>query len=256
MCLQARITPGMKLCAVVAVLADRQRLAERAEDHLLVGDHAAHPHGVDADAGRPRRRPGRRAAPRCASGRRAHSSDAAAIRSAVASAVPDGRVGLGVVVQLDDLGGVEVRRGELGEAHHQHGRDREVGRHDAVRAAGAELLGERRRGRRRSGRWCRRRRGCRASPATARCAAPPSATVKSTTTSAPASANAFGSPAIVTPSIVGPAADGSTAATSSSSGSSGDRRAHRRPHPPAGAAHPDSHHRDRPSRPSRVAQRS
>ena len=43
-----------------------------------------------------------------------------------AAAVPGRRVGLGVVVELDDLGRLEERRGELGTAHHQHGRDREV----------------------------------------------------------------------------------------------------------------------------------
>ena len=43
-----------------------------------------------------------------------------------------GRVDLLVVVQLDDLGGLEERRRELGEPHHQHRADGEVGRHDAV----------------------------------------------------------------------------------------------------------------------------
>ena len=38
-------------------------------------------------------------------------------------------------MQLDDLGAVEVRRCQLGEAHHQHGTDREVGSDDAVAAA-------------------------------------------------------------------------------------------------------------------------
>ncbi len=42
------------------------------------------------------------------------------------------RVDLLVVVQLDDLGGLEERSGELGEPHHQHRADREVGRDDAV----------------------------------------------------------------------------------------------------------------------------
>ena len=43
-------------------------------------------------------------------------------------------VGLGVVVQLDDLGRLEERRGQLGEAHHQHRADGEVRRDQAVRA--------------------------------------------------------------------------------------------------------------------------
>jgi hypothetical protein len=46
------------------------------------------------------------------------------------------------VVQLDDLGRVEVRRGDLGQAHHHHRGQREVRRDDAVRPAPAELLGE------------------------------------------------------------------------------------------------------------------
>jgi len=51
-------------------------------------------------------------------------------------------VDLLVVVQLDDLGRFEVGRGQLGEAHHQHGPDGEVGGHEAVAAgeAGGELL--------------------------------------------------------------------------------------------------------------------
>ena len=108
-----------------------------------MGDHAAHADGVDADARRagaatraghdlgPRRvvRPLRR--------RRGHplgGGDGRARRG----------VGLAVVVELDDLGGVEVGRRRLGEAHHQHGRQREVGGDDAVGPAVAELLGERR----------------------------------------------------------------------------------------------------------------
>ena len=41
---------GHEALAVVAVLADRQRLTECTEDHFLVGHHPAHPHGVDVDA--------------------------------------------------------------------------------------------------------------------------------------------------------------------------------------------------------------
>ncbi len=40
-------TPGMKLLAVGRVVADRERLALAAEDHLLVGDQAGQPHRVD-----------------------------------------------------------------------------------------------------------------------------------------------------------------------------------------------------------------
>ena len=42
------------------------------------------------------------------------------------------RVDLGVVVQLDDLSRLEVRRGQLGEAHHEHRPDREVRRDHRV----------------------------------------------------------------------------------------------------------------------------
>ena len=49
---------------------------------------------------------------------------------------PDGRaarrVDLAVVVQFDDLGGLEEGSGQFGKAHHQHGADREVGGDDHV----------------------------------------------------------------------------------------------------------------------------
>ena len=69
------------------------------------------------------------------------------MRSAVSIAVPDGASIFCVVVQLDDLGRVEVGRGQLGEAHHQHGTDGEVGGDHAV--AQGERVPEARRGRRR-----------------------------------------------------------------------------------------------------------
>ena len=43
------------------------------------------------------------------------------------------------MVDLDDLSGVEERRGDLREAHHQHRADGEVRRHEAVRV-GERLL--------------------------------------------------------------------------------------------------------------------
>ena len=67
---------------------------------------------------------------------------------------PRRRVELRLVVQLDDLGGVEVARGLLGEAHHQHGADREVRREEdrqLRRAGGLVDLG------RVPARSCRRR---------------------------------------------------------------------------------------------------
>ena len=52
-----------------------------------------------------------------------------------------GRIDLLVVVELDDLRGLEVGRRQLGEAHHQHRADREVGRHEHVRPAVPALGG-------------------------------------------------------------------------------------------------------------------
>ena len=51
--LTASSTPGMNDDAVVGVVADRQRLAGGAEQHLLVGDQAPQAHRVDADAAGP-----------------------------------------------------------------------------------------------------------------------------------------------------------------------------------------------------------
>ena len=45
--------PGHEARAVDRVMADRERLALPAEDHLLVGDEATEADRVDADAGRP-----------------------------------------------------------------------------------------------------------------------------------------------------------------------------------------------------------
>ena len=53
------------------------------------------------------------------------------------------RIDLAVVVQLDDLGRLEERRGHLGEAHHQHRRDGEVRGDHAVRRSVAERRAER-----------------------------------------------------------------------------------------------------------------
>ena len=115
--------------AVVGVVADGQGLAGRAEQHLLVGDQAAQPHRVD---GMPRGPAPPRApsttslvvgSARPVAGRRGHALGGAH-RGARR------RVDLAVVVQLDDLGRLEVRRGQLGEAHHEHRADGEVGRDD------------------------------------------------------------------------------------------------------------------------------
>ena len=59
---------------------------------------------------------------------------ASAISAAVRLAVPLGASSLRVVVQLDDLRLRHVGGGERREAHHQHRADREVRRHEDVRA--------------------------------------------------------------------------------------------------------------------------
>jgi hypothetical protein len=46
------------------------------------------------------------------------------------------------VVELDHLRGVEERSRKLGEAHHQHGADGEVGRDHRVGAGVGETLAE------------------------------------------------------------------------------------------------------------------
>jgi hypothetical protein len=119
-------------------VADAQALAHRAEQHLLVGDQALEAHGVHGD--------------------RAGPATAGALHDLVLGRILDPVVGGGghalggqhggarrgvdllVVVELDDLGRLEERRGHLGEAHHQHGADGEVGGDDAV--ALGELLGQ------------------------------------------------------------------------------------------------------------------
>ena len=180
----------------------------------------------------------------------AQSADAAAMRSAVCDRGARRRVDLLVVVELDDLGGVEVRRRELGEAHHQHRADREVGHDHRVRR--------------------RRARSVRGSRSTSSALNP----LVPTTACTPLSAHHV---EVLARGVdhgevdrdlgagveerVGARRDvdarrrrrraaggrcrrgsGSTAATSSSSGSSSDRAAHRRTHAPAGAEHADPDH--------------
>ena len=115
--------------AVHRVVADRQRLPQPAEQHLLVGDQAAEPHRVDPDpgdvgaAGAVERRSRSRPAPAPRPASRARGRDQ--LRRTPGG--PGGRVGLVGVVELDDLDRL-VERGRLGgEAHHQHRADGEVG---------------------------------------------------------------------------------------------------------------------------------
>ena len=105
------------------VVAHRQRLAGAAEDRLLVRDEPRQPHAVD----RRQRRAGLVDAPR------------GQLRRAA------GRVALGVVVQLDDLGARKHARRLRGEPHHQHRAEAEVRdehRRDARLVAPAAERGE------------------------------------------------------------------------------------------------------------------
>ncbi len=97
------------------------------------GPHRVHPHAVDVGAAGAveRGRRGVRHRPQAgvpAGGR--HE-----LRGTPGGAAR--RVGLAGVVQLDDLDGVEEPGRLLGEAHHQHGADREVGDHEDADAGGA-----------------------------------------------------------------------------------------------------------------------
>ena len=101
--LTAATTPGMNDVRSVGVLADRERLPRRAEQHLLVGDEPLEPHPVDRGSHRVHDRLRAPGSTSLVVGSAAHSLDAAAIRSAVAMEVPEWRVDLAVVVELDDL---------------------------------------------------------------------------------------------------------------------------------------------------------
>ena len=101
-----------------------------------------------------------------------------------------GGVGLVGVVQLDDLDGLEVAGGLLRELHGQDGADGEVrGDEHAGLRGGGEPGRSAARAARRSSRWCRRRRGCRAGRRSRGCPSPTPGVVSSTATWAPASAS-------------------------------------------------------------------
>ena len=116
--------------AVVGVVADGEALAGGAEQHLLVGEQAVQAHRVDRDAARALAAAGtlddvaRGGVVGPLARRRGHALGRAH-RGA------GRRVDLAVVVELDDLGRLEPRRRQLGEAHHEHGADGEVGGDEA-----------------------------------------------------------------------------------------------------------------------------
>ena len=130
---------GHEARAVRRHVRDAQRLGDVAEDDLLVGDDARQAHGVDRDLA-------------AAASHQLRGARGGARR----------RVELGRVVVLDDLGRLHVPGGLGGEAHHQHGADREVRRHEALARARPPPPRAGRRPRSRSSRSRRARR--RASP--------------------------------------------------------------------------------------------
>jgi len=127
--------------AVDRVVPDPEGLTGRAENDLLMSDRADHPYPVDPDSSRafatagtgidlvgrgvgsPIRRGGRHplGGVGCGAGR---------------------GVDLGVVVKLDDFGGLEMGSGEFGHADHQDGADREVRGDERIARSeqGLELL--------------------------------------------------------------------------------------------------------------------
>ena len=169
----------------------------RAEDHLLVGDHAAHPHRVHADAGRARRRRARRRTTSCWVGSAPTRPTPRPSARAVVTAVPDGASTLAswcssMISAVSKYGAASSAKRIISTAL--------IAKFDGDQAV---ARGERRAERVDvvvvEARSCRPRRGCRAPPATAASSRAAAATVKSTTTSAPASASASSSAAIVTP---------------------------------------------------------
>ena len=193
----ASSTPGMKDSRRDRVVADRQRLAEVAEDHLLVGDEPGQADRVDR-----RRR---------ASARRGHQRRRARRRAAR-------RVELAVVVQLDDLGGRHVRAASAAKRIISTAPIAKLG------ATNTFAPPTRPRARRRRSRSCRSRR---ARPPRRQASALPSAVsgcVKSTTTSQSAR---------IAPSAT-PSA-GSARPRQLQSGAPATARHSRLPHSPGGA---------------------
>ena len=118
-----------------------ERLAEAAEEHLLVGDEAGQAHGVKGDAAY--------LAPAGVGngldlGLDALEGLAAGLDHLLGGGLGGaaGGVDLAGVVELDDLGVVEEARGLAGEVHEQHGADGEVGRDHDAELSCARLLPE------------------------------------------------------------------------------------------------------------------
>ncbi len=111
-------------------MADRQPLAGVAEQHLLMGDQPGQPHRMDRNPGC--RRPAGAGHQLDALGGAPLLGGGSRHQGGGGQSGAGRGVGFAVVVQLDDLGGGEVGSGDLGEPHHHHRPDREVGDHQAV----------------------------------------------------------------------------------------------------------------------------
>ena len=121
-------------------MANRECLALRAEHHFLIRNRATHTNGVNPNVGRTPR-----------TSRTWNGFVGSGILGPLAAGCGHSlcrchcrarrRICFGVVMDFDDLCGVEERRGDFCKPHHQHGSDREVWRNQAV--ATTELLFER-----------------------------------------------------------------------------------------------------------------
>jgi hypothetical protein len=114
---------GHERLAVDRVVADRERLADLAQDHLLVGHEPGQAHRVDRDLG-------------CAAGLGARfSHQRGRARRGAARLVE-----LAIVMELDDLGFGHVPGRLGGEPHHQHRADGEVRRDEYVGAGAGDIV--------------------------------------------------------------------------------------------------------------------
>ncbi len=115
--------PRHERLAIDRIVADRQRLADVAEDHLLVGDQARQADRMDRHLVVVRPCPA--------------ASTASRISCAVRAAVPLGLSSLRSWCSSMISAPCHVRGGLRRELHHQHGADREVRRDEDVGALAA-----------------------------------------------------------------------------------------------------------------------
>ena len=116
---------GHERCAIEAVVADGQRLALGAQQHLLMRDEPGQPHRVHGDAGDDHAAcAGQRGHGRIGVGRQILSRLGDQFSGAYRGARR--RVGLVGMVQFDHLDRLEESGRFRGESHRQHRTDREV----------------------------------------------------------------------------------------------------------------------------------